>query len=87
MRTKNKALMRRRLAAAGLDAVVAVELGPDDPPAFPTFPAVVKPREGVASEDVVLVGDERELVARSRRSGPGGRGPRSWSRSTWTVRC
>jgi biotin carboxylase len=74
VRTKNKALMRQRLAAAGLDAVVAVELGPDDPPAFPTFPAVVKPREGVASEDVVLVGDERELVAtvaavRARRPG------------------
>lgn len=74
MRTKNKALMRQRLAAAGLDTVVAVELGPDDPPVFPTFPAVVKPREGVASEDVVLVGDERELVAtvaavRARRPG------------------
>jgi len=74
VRTKNKALMRQRLAAAGLDAVVAVELGPDDPPAFSTFPAVVKPREGVASEDVVLVGDERELVAtvaavRARRPG------------------
>jgi len=72
LRAKNKALMRQRLA--GLDAVLAVELGPDDPPVFPTYPAVVKPREGVASEDVVLVGDERELVAtvaavRARRPG------------------
>jgi len=74
VRAKNKALMRQRLAAAGLDTVVAVELGPDDPPAFSTFPAVVKPREGVASEDVVLVGDGPELVAtvaavRARRPG------------------
>ncbi|MGI5132670.1 ATP-grasp domain-containing protein [Pseudonocardia sp. CA-107938] len=72
VRAKNKALMRQRLA--GLDAVVAVELGPDDPPVFPTFPAVVKPREGVASEDVLLVRDEHELVAtvaavRARRPG------------------
>jgi biotin carboxylase len=72
VRAKNKALMRQRLA--GLDAVLAVELGPADPAVFPTFPAVVKPREGVASEDVVLVEGERELevavaAVRARRPG------------------
>lgn len=61
VRAKNKALMRQHLA--GLDPVAAVELGPDDPPRFDVFPAVVKPREGVASEDVVLVGDDGELAA------------------------
>lgn len=74
VRAKNKALTRQCLAAAGLDAVAAVELGPDDAPEFGVFPAVVKPREGVASEDVVLVGDRAELVAtvaavRARRPG------------------
>jgi hypothetical protein len=73
--TKNKALTRRRLAAAGVEVVRAVRLAPGDPvpPGMP-FPAVVKPREGVASEDVVLVRDAGELAAavraiRDRRPG------------------
>lgn len=73
--TKNKALTRRRLAAAGVETVHSVRLAPGDPaPPDTPFPAVVKPREGVASEDVVLVRDGRELAEalwaiRSRRPG------------------
>lgn len=65
-RCKNKFLMRRTLAAAGLDTVGCVEIGAEDDvhAAGLTFPAVLKPCEGVASEDVVLVGDEQELAAR-----------------------
>ncbi|SHK27638.1 hypothetical protein SAMN05443637_104190 [Pseudonocardia thermophila] len=72
VRAKNKALMRRCLAP--LDPVAHAELGPDDPPEFPVFPAVVKPREGVASEDVLLVHDGAELaeaVAEIRERRPG----------------
>ncbi|MDH6142242.1 biotin carboxylase [Kitasatospora sp. GP30] len=64
---KNKAELRRRLAAAGLDTVRSVELTADQDPAvveLPPFPCVVKPREGVASEDVVLVADLAELLGR-----------------------
>ena len=73
--TKNKALTRRRLAAAGVETVRSARLAPADPPvADVPFPAVVKPREGVASEDVVLVHDAGELAAtvrsiRDRRPG------------------
>lgn len=72
---KNKALTRRRLASAGVETVRCARLAPDDPaPRDTPFPAVVKPREGVASEDVVLVRNERELTAalreiRGRRPG------------------
>jgi biotin carboxylase len=70
---KNKHLMRRRLAEAGVEEVHSVRLAPEDPvPADPPYPVVVKPREGVASEDVVLV--ERDLaaaVAAVRRNRPG----------------
>ncbi|WP_328724425.1 ATP-grasp domain-containing protein [Streptomyces sp. NBC_00259] len=65
--TKDKAEMRRRLAAAGVDTVRCVELAADQDPAtaavpgFP-YPCVVKPREGVASEDVVLAASAWELV-------------------------
>ncbi|RZS40855.1 biotin carboxylase [Herbihabitans rhizosphaerae] len=79
LRTKNKFLTRARLAEAGLDTVTSVTIGPRDDPraaaeALP-FPAVVKPREGVASEDARLVGDLDELVStvddiRTRRSDP-----------------
>lgn len=58
--------MRAYLAAAGLDVVRAVQLLPGDDPAaldLP-YPCVLKPREGVASEEVVLVRDQAELVAR-----------------------
>ncbi|MFE5328267.1 ATP-grasp domain-containing protein [Embleya sp. NPDC056575] len=79
LHAKNKAHTRRRLAATGVDPVWAVELAPErdakellalDPP----FPCVVKPREGVAGEDVVLVADDGQLLARcaeirSRRPG------------------
>ncbi|MFJ8041887.1 acetyl-CoA carboxylase biotin carboxylase subunit family protein [Kitasatospora sp. NPDC096147] len=65
LRTKNKAELRRHLAAAGLDHVHAAELPPGLPPAAlaPPFPCVVKPREGVASEDVVLAEDADALAA------------------------
>ncbi|GAA2897341.1 carboxylate--amine ligase [Streptosporangium fragile] len=72
---KNKALTRRRLASAGVETVRSVRLAPGDPPPRDLpFPVVVKPREGVASEDVVLVGDADELsrvvrVIRDRRPG------------------
>jgi biotin carboxylase len=59
-RAKNKAETRRCLRAAGLDTVWAAELAPGQDPATLTdipFPCVVKPREGVASEDVALVDD------------------------------
>lgn len=64
--TKDKAEMRRRLAAAGADPVRAAELPPGADPAGldVPYPCVVKPREGVASEDVVLAADEGELVRR-----------------------
>ncbi|MBB4918075.1 ATP-grasp domain-containing protein [Streptosporangium saharense] len=59
---KNKALTRRRLAEAGVETVHTVRLAPGDPvPRDVPFPAVVKPREGVASEDVVLVRNDDEL--------------------------
>ncbi|MFH8597600.1 acetyl-CoA carboxylase biotin carboxylase subunit family protein [Streptomyces rimosus] len=67
-RTKNKAELRRALAAAGLDAVRSAELAPDGDPdghGIP-YPCVLKPREGVASEDVFLVADDTELAARCR---------------------
>jgi biotin carboxylase len=62
-RTKNKALMRRHLG----DEVWAAELTEDlvDAP----YPLVLKPREGVASEDVVLVRDHPELAARRAEIG------------------
>ena len=77
-RTKNKALMRRHLADQGIDTVRAWPLGADEPvqavaSAVP-YPCVLKPAEGVASEDVFLVGDPGELaerVALVRRRRPG----------------
>lgn len=77
LRTKDKAEMRRRLAASGLDTVRSLELPAAQDPAAAgdiPYPCVVKPREGVASEDVVLAGDARELVRhceeiRARRPG------------------
>ncbi|WP_424536140.1 siderophore biosynthesis protein [Sphaerisporangium viridialbum] len=72
---KNKALMRDRLAAAGVETVRSVRLAPGDPvPGDLPYPVVVKPREGVASEDVVLAGDGGELARvvegiRARRPG------------------
>ncbi len=61
-RTKNKALMRHALGG-----VYALELRPGEaPPSDAPYPLVVKPREGVASEDVFFVGDASELGARCR---------------------
>ncbi|MFS8201494.1 ATP-grasp domain-containing protein [Streptomyces sp. CWNU-52B] len=77
LRTKDKAQMRRHLAAAGADTVWSAEVTATtdvsclDAP----YPCVVKPREGVASEDVVLVRTPQDLVTRCaeilRRRGPG----------------
>ncbi|MCX4705719.1 acetyl-CoA carboxylase biotin carboxylase subunit family protein [Streptomyces sp. NBC_01373] len=65
LRTKDKAEMRRRLAAAGMDRVWSAEL--TEPAALDApYPCVLKPREGVASEDVVLVENAEELVACSK---------------------
>ncbi|MFC7388089.1 siderophore biosynthesis protein [Sphaerisporangium rhizosphaerae] len=72
---KNKALTRRRLAAAGVEQVWSAQVGPGEPvPDPPAYPVVVKPREGVASEDVVLAAGAEELAAavagvRARRPG------------------
>ncbi|MEU5697656.1 ATP-grasp domain-containing protein [Streptomyces aurantiacus] len=76
LRTKDKAEMRRRLASAGADTVWSAEVtDTTDVAALDVpYPCVVKPREGVASEDVVLVEGAEDLVARcaeilSRRPG------------------
>ncbi|WP_395293522.1 acetyl-CoA carboxylase biotin carboxylase subunit family protein [Kitasatospora hibisci] len=67
LRAKNKAELRRHLTDSGVDTVWSAELAPDQDPAdlhaldIP-FPCIVKPREGVASEDVRLVSDIEELV-------------------------
>ncbi|MGI5287117.1 siderophore biosynthesis protein [Nonomuraea polychroma] len=70
---KNKFLMRRKLLEAGVEQVRSVRLAPGDPvPDGLPYPIVLKPREGVASEDVMLV--ERDLagaVAAARRRRPG----------------
>ncbi|MER7501857.1 siderophore biosynthesis protein [Nonomuraea pusilla] len=70
---KNKFLMRRALRAAGVEDVRSVRVGPADPvPEDMPYPVVLKPREGVASEDVLLV--ERDLpgaVAALRGRRPG----------------
>ncbi|HEX8631444.1 MAG TPA: siderophore biosynthesis protein [Catenuloplanes sp.] len=67
LRCKDKRLTRRTLADAGLDAVATATIGPTDgveAAATLPFPAVVKPREGVASEDAYLVADLAELTER-----------------------
>lgn len=66
LRTKNKGELRRHLAELGLDTVWSAELAPGQEPATidPPFPCIVKPREGVASEDVTLVADAGELAVR-----------------------
>lgn len=79
LRVKDKSEMRRHLTETGLDTVASVTLTPGEDPAILRcldlpYPCVLKPREGVASEDVVLVADADELVreanaVRSRRPG------------------
>ncbi|WP_329123457.1 ATP-grasp domain-containing protein [Streptomyces sp. NBC_01353] len=74
LRAKNKAQMRRHLAVTGADTVWSREIGPGCDPAELTegggvdvpYPCVLKPREGVASEDVVLVDGPEELVLRCK---------------------
>jgi biotin carboxylase len=77
LRAKDKVLMRRRLAQAGTENVAATEItpGPAELPEL-TYPVVLKPATGVASEDVVLVHDRDELagqVAGIARRRPGER--------------
>ncbi len=72
LRAKNKAQLRRHLAECGADTVWSAELAPDQDPEVLLredirYPCVVKPRDGVASEDVVLVEDGAELLARCAR--------------------
>ncbi|MDX3695459.1 ATP-grasp domain-containing protein [Streptomyces europaeiscabiei] len=79
LRAKDKGEMRRHLAAAGVDTVWSAEISDTADLTGPLvadapYPCVVKPREGVASEDVVLVDTAEDLVARgkeilTRRSG------------------
>ncbi|MBO1417374.1 acetyl-CoA carboxylase biotin carboxylase subunit family protein, partial [Streptomyces sp. FH025] len=68
LRAKDKGQLRRHLALTGQDTVWSAELAPEQDPAEldPPFPCVVKPREGVASEDVTLVTDPAELTLRCR---------------------
>ena len=74
--TNDKAAMRSLLSRSGVDTVWSLSLGVDAAPpehGVP-FPVVVKPRQGVASEDVELCVDERELAEcliriRARRPG------------------
>ncbi|ULR55822.1 ATP-grasp domain-containing protein [Streptomyces deccanensis] len=70
LRAKDKGEMRRHLAASGVDTVWSAEItAPADLTgrllADAPYPCVVKPREGVASEDVVLVDTAEDLVARA----------------------
>jgi biotin carboxylase len=69
MRAKNKPLMRRRLAQTGIEQVATAELRPGagPPPGGLAYPLVLKPSEGVASEDVVLVSSPDELRMRSEQ--------------------
>ncbi|MDQ1006775.1 biotin carboxylase [Streptomyces sp. V4I23] len=71
LRAKDKAHMRRHLAATGADTVWSAELAAGQDPAVLTgldvpFPCVVKPREGVASEDVVLADGPEDLLLRCK---------------------
>jgi hypothetical protein len=63
MRAKNKPLMRRRLAGMGIEQVASTEIRPGDSHPVPglAYPVVLKPAEGVASEDVILVRDPDDL--------------------------
>ena len=66
-RAKNKAAMRAHLKEQGLDPLwFALACGPDDLARLAgevPFPCIVKPREGVASQQVSLAADEAELRA------------------------
>ncbi|MDX3456345.1 ATP-grasp domain-containing protein [Streptomyces sp. ME02-8801-2C] len=66
---KDKAEMRRRLAAAGADTVWSAELtgtgAVESVAQAAPYPCVIKPREGVASEDVVRVENPEQLRIRA----------------------
>ena len=65
LRGKDKVLMRRALADAALDPVWACTLTAGEPlPADLPLPAVVKPRSGVASENVYLASTVQEVATR-----------------------
>ncbi|MBT2370110.1 ATP-grasp domain-containing protein [Streptomyces sp. ISL-10] len=71
LRAKDKAHMRRHLAATGADTVWSTELPAGHDPAVLSgldvpYPCVVKPSEGVASEDVVSAGGPEDLVLRCK---------------------
>ncbi|HEY8979221.1 MAG TPA: ATP-grasp domain-containing protein [Streptomyces sp.] len=73
LRCKDKAEMRRRLGDGVWSAEISEPVTLDESEALEAvealkapYPCVLKPREGVASEDVVLVDGPQELVARSR---------------------
>lgn len=71
LRAKNKAEMRRHLAATGIDPVRSVELAAGQDPSVLAaaelpYPCVIKPREGVASEDVILAEGPEELVVHAK---------------------
>ena len=68
VRAKNKSLMRRRLAEAGIERVAAARIrAAGHAPDGLRYPVVLKPAEGVASEDVVLVAGPAELAEQSAR--------------------
>ncbi|HEY1666199.1 MAG TPA: siderophore biosynthesis protein [Trebonia sp.] len=68
VRAKNKSLMRRRLAEAGIERVAAARIrAGGHPPDGLRYPVVLKPAAGVASEDVVLVAGPEELAGQSAR--------------------
>jgi biotin carboxylase len=76
LRTKDKAQLRRHLAAAaattGGDPVWSAELDAGRDPAEVAaldvpYPCVVKPRDGVASEDVALVDGPEELILHGKQ--------------------
>jgi biotin carboxylase len=72
LRARNKLLMRRRLAETGAEKVTAVPIGPGPVPPDLPYPLVLKPTEGVASENVRLVAGPESLATAcaevSRRS-------------------
>jgi hypothetical protein len=66
LRAKNKPLMRHRLALTGAEKVAVAEITADGdwPPPGLSYPVVLKPAEGVASEDVALVETPGALAER-----------------------
>jgi biotin carboxylase len=67
LRAKDKRLMRRRLAAMSVEAVLVTEIRGESAAPAPDleYPVVLKPAQGVASEDVVLVRDAAQFGERT----------------------